>query len=722
MPDQFAESNSGPSDTNVSEEENEGGQTPIPSIELDQTPGFTFNPNPGHSRVLTPTRTSEVLQGQDRPPSIRETTHSPVFAFRGLDSPAPSVSVSPPPSMSAATSTSVAPSEFRSTRLTSDFGNLGLEARMSPHQPRSGLNMAELGDAVDDIVENSGTPRVGGSLFVSPPGHARRRSSPRPTPIVHKVEDEEPPDDEFNHPDFQRRLSQAKGMLQSLTSVLGSSSMHLQPESIIRRYHEDAETHSQFHPHSKRKIGLVGDSGVGKSSLINSLLDTCKEPLARATARGAACTCVVTEYHFHNDDDFVIEVEMFSEEELNEQLAQLLGTYRSFKSGVEPEAERKAKLAIDTFKSMFRGKLRNETWLLNASESDILDNFKTWANEARRLGPPRRQVVQTIGECSSALLPLSSEPNDSPQFSVWPYVRKINVYLKSHVLSKGLILVDLPGLRDLNSARQQITQDYLWRCDEIFAICDIKRTVTHVGVKTVFDLAQQARVQRVGVICTNSDVINFDELENDLDEEEARRIRELNRSVTAVKTEVEDLKRELATFDYLPSEDAATRQLRMDLLDEHMRLDRELGAIEFDRLEFAVTTRSSYAIRGLRMEYQGRERGGPLNIFCVSNKIYQENRCLDKSVSEKYLRLSGIIDLRKHFIATVGESQVRLSKNFLEHEVPALLRDIELWVRSGDASSSAEQKQAVRRLLGNVERNVERVSSVFQNLNAKPLA
>lgn len=716
MPEQSAESNSGPSNTDASAEDNEGRQTPIPSIERDQTPGFTFNPNPSHSRVLTSTRTSDVLQGQVRPPSSRETTHSAVFAFRGLDSPAPSVSVSPPPSISDSTRTSVAPSEIRNTRLTSDFGNLGLTARMSPHQPRSGLDMTELGEAVDNIVQNPGTSRAGGSLFVSPPGHARRRSSPRPEPIVHKVEDEEPPDDEFNHPDFQRRLSQAKGMLQSLTNVLTSSSLHLQPESTIRRYHVEAETLSQFHPLSKRKIGLVGDSGVGKSSLINSLLDTCKDPLARTTAQGAAGTCVVTEYHFHNDNNFVIEVEFFSEDELNEQLAQLLGTYRLFKSGDESETADNAKLAIDTFRSMFRGKLGNEDWLSHASERDILENFKTWANEARRLAPPCRKVVQTIGECSSTLLPLSSESNDPQQFSVWPYIRKIDVYLKSHVLSKGLILVDLPGLRDLNSAREEITQKYLWTCDEIFAICDIKRTVTFSGVKTVFDLAEQAHVQQVGVICTNSDITNFDELENDFHEEEARRIRELNQSVTAVKTEIEDIKRELATFHHLPTEDAATKQQRLDLLDEHMTLDRQLGSIEFDRLEFAVRTRNSHAIHGLRTGYQGRLRGGPPHVFCVSNKLYQDNRNINISVSGKYLRLSGIIDLRKHLIATVGESQLRLSKNFLEHKVPALLRDVELWARSGEGSSSAEQKQAVRRLLEQVEKRVERVSSVFQKL------
>lgn len=62
------------------------------------------------------------------------------------------------------------------------------------------------------------------------------------------------------------------------------------------------------------------------------------------------------------------------------------------------------------------------------------------------------------------------------------------------------------GLRDLNSARQQITERYLLQCDEIFAICNIGRATTDVGVMGVFELARRARLSNVGIICTRSDV------------------------------------------------------------------------------------------------------------------------------------------------------------------------------------------------------------------------
>lgn len=78
--------------------------------------------------------------------------------------------------------------------------------------------------------------------------------------------------------------------------------------------------------------------------------------------------------------------------------------------------------------------------------------------------------------------------------------------MNAHILSRGLILVDLPGLRDLNSARRIITERYLLECNEIFAICNIGRAATDEGVHQVFDLADRARLSNVGIVCTRSDV------------------------------------------------------------------------------------------------------------------------------------------------------------------------------------------------------------------------
>jgi hypothetical protein len=62
------------------------------------------------------------------------------------------------------------------------------------------------------------------------------------------------------------------------------------------------------------------------------------------------------------------------------------------------------------------------------------------------------------------------------------------------------------GLRDLNSARQNITEGYMLKCNAIFAVCYIGRAITDAGVMSVFDLAKRAHLPNVGIVCTKSDV------------------------------------------------------------------------------------------------------------------------------------------------------------------------------------------------------------------------
>lgn len=97
--------------------------------------------------------------------------------------------------------------------------------------------------------------------------------------------------------------------------------------------------------------------------------------------------------------------------------------------------------------------------------------------------------------------------------------------MNAHILSKGLVLVDLPGmlkfltrasfslssnyslgLRDLNAARRNITERYLRECDDIFAVCGIGRATTDQSVQDVLRMPRHRPDTNIGVVCTRSDV------------------------------------------------------------------------------------------------------------------------------------------------------------------------------------------------------------------------
>jgi ABC-type glutathione transport system ATPase component len=110
------------------------------------------------------------------------------------------------------------------------------------------------------------SPRVGSGLRANREQH-------------HQVEKEEPPDSMFHKREVQESLENAKNITSRLLRALSSRDLHREEGSTIQSLYQQAKTLFEFKLSASRTVGLVGDSGVGKSSLINSLLD--REHLAR---------------------------------------------------------------------------------------------------------------------------------------------------------------------------------------------------------------------------------------------------------------------------------------------------------------------------------------------------------------------------------------------------------------------------------------------------------
>jgi len=94
-------------------------------------------------------------------------------------------------------------------------------------------------------------------------GRRSRRSSSRVNQTPHDIRDEEPPVDRFHDPAFQTAFNEARELVGSLTRVLGSSDVHLEPDSTMKGLHQTARRLAEFQCPPTRVVGLVGDSGVG---------------------------------------------------------------------------------------------------------------------------------------------------------------------------------------------------------------------------------------------------------------------------------------------------------------------------------------------------------------------------------------------------------------------------------------------------------------------------
>ena len=161
-------------------------------------------------------------------------------------------------------------------------------------------------------------------------------------------------------------------------------------------------------------------------------------------------------------------MEWFSEDDIAAQLSELLQSYRHFHlhgpdldRQEREDLEDRANLARDTFRAMFRGRLGDEQFLTLSSESAVMETLKSWVAESRFSSASDREEQHSINECSTHLMRLTSEESSNQQPAKWPFIQKIKlvilvwlpfdfvnmsrVFLKAHILSKGLVLVDLPG-------------------------------------------------------------------------------------------------------------------------------------------------------------------------------------------------------------------------------------------------------------------------------------
>lgn len=446
---------------------------------------------------------------------------------------------------------------------------------------------------------------------------------------------------------------------------------------------------------------------------------------------GAACTCVVTEYHFHSRDDPNLFIEYFSHTELRQQYEQLLRAYRDHANPAtedmlasdREDLERRAALAMSTFNASFRGRLdNNPDILLTIPLDEALDLMMNWVSQiltqegVNWRDGQLRETFRDVGQCSSRLKVLTSEA-DGAGPSFWPFIRKIRVYIHAHILSQGLIIADLPGLRDLNSARQNVTERYVRQCHQIFAIARIGRATTDAGVDEVFLLARRASLRNVGVICTQSDDIRPSEARNDWPEER-NRISEMMAEIDHEKDQRHSLEAELDSFQ--DAEDLSDDE-RQDYIQVQQELNRIISSLKRHDLNLKrhiITTRNRKVSNDIQRRNRDNITGEGLKTFCVSNVLYWEQRNKPVRESKPFLELSGILDLRRHCIGIVAESHLRATVEYIRDEIPALLGSIELWVQAGAGNASAERRQQILDVVSTVQSLMDevRLKSTFKGV------
>ncbi|KAH7323547.1 hypothetical protein BKA65DRAFT_70778 [Rhexocercosporidium sp. MPI-PUGE-AT-0058] len=628
---------------------------PIPSIEFPESPFPRTVNRPASRNIVTPLIQASSSRGSARLriPSTGSSLRSSKFTYRGL------YNTTPEPE--------------------------------AEHQSSSGPSTGQ--QRLHNSATDSTTPFRSSSAPV--------QSEPISIPTLarsYNVNDEAAPDAPYFNVDFQHGIRQAKAVAHRIADILETCDLARDRDSQIYSMLQTAKELQNFVAPSVCTIGIVGDSGVGKSSLINSLLDEVN--LADTAGLGAACTSVVTEYRLRlpkHSAKYTIEIDRMTNSEIEEQLRELLWSYRFFhitdlddqgiRADEQARLEAQSKLAWDTLQAAF-GPQREltETYLQDPSdgaENRIQNKLKEWSSDLRWPDESHESgwlgSAETVDDCK----------NRTRKFltgNLWPFIKVIRIYLSSQVLKSGAILADLPGFHDSNNARVKAAEGYMYKCDEVFVVADITRVSTNKNVELIFQKSLGSNLnngrpsQGVSLICTRSEDFDSDEVSRTFFSDRK------NPNTCRVK----QLKEMLDEIESDPERPGALRQ-RDDAQDELNYL--------------FMTNRNDYIERLVTKNHAALFKNRKLSVFCVSNKAYQDYRKRPR-VHELSIRGSGIPALRGHCHKIPAQAQFRISHHFLTITLKSLVQRVQLWL-AGGSQETMPNDATVQKLLDTIKQDLK---------------
>ncbi|KAJ7492305.1 hypothetical protein FB451DRAFT_1217815 [Mycena latifolia] len=382
------------------------------------------------------------------------------------------------------------------------------------------------------------------------------------------------------------------------------------------------------------KAAIVGRTGVGKSTLLNALL---QHPVLSASASGA-CTAVPIEVSYKATEGTEATIEFISAEQWRTDLCRLFEDATDKTVDVEEkddsgsitlayQAQEKLRgifpdlrnVNVDKWKldellhDSVVGQYLDRTVPLSASESDV--SFE-------------RKLEQF----------LASDPlTGTDTRKLWPLVKIVKIKGKFEVLSTGITLVDLPGHGDVDNARDSVANEYLKSADSVFLVANITRAKDDRDIHTYLykHLSQiivdgRVRHKTISLILTAADSsigTNECTLEEGTEQE---RVDVLTQESIRLSEEIRELvaKKEKKEKSKAKKKNAYIQQYQDQIV--HKKQLRESKNRERSRL--LASGRSRIVSNALQAKYSHLYRDltklssdadiPPLPIFCLGSRDY----------------------------------------------------------------------------------------------------
>ncbi|EFQ26947.1 hypothetical protein CGRA01v4_07943 [Colletotrichum graminicola] len=314
---------------------------------------------------------------------------------------------------------------------------------------------------------------------------------------------------------FTLRLLPILDDLESVCEKIASS-RKLQPALLVTANNWMQQIHgirAEAERRRETRVGVVGNTGDGKSSTINAILN---EENLLPTNCMRACTAVATEVSYNHDDDvknpYRAEIVFVSRNEWVREVSILLRDLTTVDDmtadGMDPSSE--AAKALAKIQAVYPS--LNCEMLASTTSSQLADH----PNVQQVLGTTKTIKAPTASEMREHVEPfIDSMDKDDDTPAHWPLVKVVRIFTKAQVLSNGLTIVDLPGHQDWDAARAAVASQYLKACSGIWIVAPINRAVDNKTAKDLMGDSIKRQIKLDGsysaltIICSKTDDINI---------------------------------------------------------------------------------------------------------------------------------------------------------------------------------------------------------------------
>ena len=278
---------------------------------------------------------------------------------------------------------------------------------------------------------------------------------------------------------------------------------------------------------TKTVIGVVGNTGAGKSSVINAMLD--EERLVPTNCM-RACTAVVTEISYNTEEKpYVARIEFISRSDWEKELNVLFEDMLDGEGKISRECSNEdsdAGIAYAKIKAVYPSKTRED--LANSNVANLLQEVSFILGGNRDIKETDslmfyRKLQHFVDSKEKATGKKDKDGKKAKkERELWPLIRVVRLYIRSKALATGAVIVDLPGVHDSNQARAAVAQSYIKSCTGLWIVAPITRAVDDKAAKSLLgetfkrQLKMDGGFSAVTFICSKTDDISLMEAQESL--------------------------------------------------------------------------------------------------------------------------------------------------------------------------------------------------------------